>query len=68
MVSGPTAAMASLFKKKTVDGEWGARQPAPGGGPHRSLSAARSGCPQLSYGPGRGVGPGLGSWGAEAQG
>lgn len=35
MAPGLAAAMASLFKKKTVDGESGAAPPALGGGPRR---------------------------------
>lgn len=66
--SGLTAAMASLFKKKTVDGEWGLGPPAPGAGPRRpsrGLGAAVRSSPTV---PGAELAPagGRGSLGVAA--
>lgn len=49
--------MASLFKKKTVDGEWGAGPPAPGREPRRPSRSPGGGRPPPALVPSR-----LGSW------
>lgn len=64
---GLAAAMASLFKKKTVDGEWGAGPPAPGGGPRRPSRSPGAAAPSPRTVPGAELAPAWARGGAGAR-